>query len=443
MKKLLLAISVSTLFVGCSQDSVEKKVRVDLAETPADLAEKSVDSEQVAYEGIQWHKNIDGVTFAEVKALAQAEGKAIFMDYYTKWCGPCKAMDKEVFPQKAIGDYYNAKFINFKVDAEEGEGIELAEHYDVQGYPTFVYTDADGVVLGEGTSAGYGGVEGMLSLAKVSLGEEQEKPWAWYEEKYQEGNRELAFLNAYAKAQLKEKRIPPSLQLRQEIFQATPEAQRFLDGSETYEMVLWSASPGNFFYEQLLANKDKYPQLFDDRIAKIHFVKRSLGSSSSFGGEVSDTAAIKADLARDFADVYELGEEAGRIEAMQFDGSGVDAYVKAYVEFSEKNDLPVSFDEIPFSMAVPRMDNLEPQYARMVLPIYESRVEEDSSHFFSVTVYCYLLYKSGDQQQAFDKAQQFASLTAQYDGNKKTARLHSVMKALEAKQEPPAVMQSR
>ena len=40
---------------------------------------------------------------------AKQEGKMLFVDFYVDWCGPCKMMAKDVFPQKQVGDYFNAK----------------------------------------------------------------------------------------------------------------------------------------------------------------------------------------------------------------------------------------------------------------------------------------------------------------------------------------------
>ena len=37
-------------------------------------------------------------TFAEALEKANKEGKLIFMDAYTSWCGPCKRMSASVFP---------------------------------------------------------------------------------------------------------------------------------------------------------------------------------------------------------------------------------------------------------------------------------------------------------------------------------------------------------
>lgn len=80
----------------------------------------------------------------EAQAVAEKEKKMIFIDFYTTWCGPCKMMSSEVFTQDQVGEYFNRTFVNLKVDAEKGEGVELAKKYQVKAYPTFVVLRADG-----------------------------------------------------------------------------------------------------------------------------------------------------------------------------------------------------------------------------------------------------------------------------------------------------------
>src|SRR6478736_3671428 len=86
-------------------------------------------------------------SFAEVLAKAQKENKPIMMDAYTTWCGPCKMMDKQVFTNDTVADYFNANFIPYKSDMEKGEGKELAKKFEVRAYPNFLFIAPDGSVI--------------------------------------------------------------------------------------------------------------------------------------------------------------------------------------------------------------------------------------------------------------------------------------------------------
>lgn len=94
----------------------------------------------LAQKGTEFRK----LTFEEALAAAKEEGKMVFVDCYTTWCGPCKMMTEKVFPLKEVGDYLNGKFVCVKFDMEKGEGKELAAKYYVNSYPTFLVLTADG-----------------------------------------------------------------------------------------------------------------------------------------------------------------------------------------------------------------------------------------------------------------------------------------------------------
>ena len=88
----------------------------------------------------------DGIHFehaswSDIKAKAIKENKLIFVDFYTQWCGPCYNMAKEVFVLESVGSFYNTNFVNAKIDAENGEGVELAKKYKVRSYPTLLFID--------------------------------------------------------------------------------------------------------------------------------------------------------------------------------------------------------------------------------------------------------------------------------------------------------------
>lgn len=78
---------------------------------------------------------------------AKEENKLVFLDCYTSWCGPCRMMASKVFTQKAVGDLFNEKFVNLKMDMEKGAGVDVAKRYKVSAYPTMLLLDGDGQVV--------------------------------------------------------------------------------------------------------------------------------------------------------------------------------------------------------------------------------------------------------------------------------------------------------
>lgn len=86
-------------------------------------------------------------THETVLLEAKTKNKLIFIDFYTTWCGPCKWMDSNVFADAEVATLFNKKFVNYKVDAEDFDGVNLALKYRVDAYPTLVFTDQNGNVL--------------------------------------------------------------------------------------------------------------------------------------------------------------------------------------------------------------------------------------------------------------------------------------------------------
>ncbi|HMW75809.1 MAG TPA: thioredoxin family protein [Saprospiraceae bacterium] len=143
-----------------------------------------------------------GMVFSEgnwqqLLAKAKADNKIIFVDAYTTWCGPCKMMAKNVFTNKEVGDFYNAKFINAQIDMEKGEGMQISRTYSVQAYPTFLFIDGNGTLLHR--SVGYQEAPKFLELGRTALDENARI--GTMNSRYEDGERDPKFLLklAYAK----------------------------------------------------------------------------------------------------------------------------------------------------------------------------------------------------------------------------------------------------
>ena len=92
--------------------------------------------------GIKFFKG----SFEEALEESKRSNKPIFADFYADWCGPCKWMQRDVFTDKEVGDYFNENFISLKIDAERDEQ-DLVEFIELEAYPTLVFFDSDGDIL--------------------------------------------------------------------------------------------------------------------------------------------------------------------------------------------------------------------------------------------------------------------------------------------------------
>lgn len=106
-------------------------------------------------------------TWPQALAEAQRQRKPLYVDFYTTWCPPCRRMAREAFPNATVGEKFNARFVNYQLNAEYGEGLELARRYAVASYPTALYVLPTGEVVHR--SVGYAGVKSMLEQADLVL----------------------------------------------------------------------------------------------------------------------------------------------------------------------------------------------------------------------------------------------------------------------------------
>ncbi len=92
--------------------------------------------------------SFEGMDLEKAKKEAKKTGKLIFIDAYTDWCGPCKRMAATSFKDQAVGDLFNEKFINIKIEMEkDADGPEVARLYRVVAYPTLLIIDGNGKLV--------------------------------------------------------------------------------------------------------------------------------------------------------------------------------------------------------------------------------------------------------------------------------------------------------
>ena len=181
----------------------------------------------------------DHDSFPQSLARAKQQNKLVFVDCYTVWCGPCKEMARTVFTQDSVADFFNASFVNVKLDMEK-EGKDKAGKYRVEAYPSFLLLDGDGNLV-------YKFVGGMTSgkfMATIREGLNPQNKVAVYNKMYAEGNRSKDFLREYIKLKINMMEIKEGKQIAADYFDMlTPEERTqpenwYLFGDNRYTLYL-------------------------------------------------------------------------------------------------------------------------------------------------------------------------------------------------------------
>ncbi|WP_428235221.1 thioredoxin family protein [Gracilimonas sp.] len=99
---------------------------------------------------LEWH------SFEQALKLAEEEGKPIMIDVWAPWCGWCKKMKKEVYPELSAA--LNKDFVLTRLNRDDNEDkktyqqyritpLRLAQKFGVQNVPAIVFLSPEGEYL--------------------------------------------------------------------------------------------------------------------------------------------------------------------------------------------------------------------------------------------------------------------------------------------------------
>ena len=86
-------------------------------------------------------------TMEQAQYKASHTGQPILMKVGTEWCKACNKFDKAVAKNEELRQAIQSEAIFLHVDAEKGEGPDLAQAYGVEHFPTFLLVNAEGELM--------------------------------------------------------------------------------------------------------------------------------------------------------------------------------------------------------------------------------------------------------------------------------------------------------
>jgi thiol:disulfide interchange protein len=91
--------------------------------------------------GIRWQDYAPDLVEA-----AQRGGRPVMIDFTSRTCAPCREMDRKVFRRGSVTEAAGA-FLALRADmtADSEDRRRLATQFRIEGYPTIVFLDTNGV----------------------------------------------------------------------------------------------------------------------------------------------------------------------------------------------------------------------------------------------------------------------------------------------------------
>ncbi len=331
-------------------------------------------------------------SWEEALLKAREEDKIIFVDAYTTWCGPCKRMAANTFPDPDVGKLFNQHFLSLKIDMEKEMGIDFRQKFPVTAYPTLYFIDYDQEVVRK--TVGAKSPPDLIAIAESILSKYDKS--TKYEAAYAEGDRSYQLVYDYVAALNRAGKS--SVKISNDYLAE----QDDLTTEENLRFILEAASQVDCqCFELFEEYKSRISKIVDkeDIDAKVrsacdNTVKRAIEYESPELIELA-TAAMKRNLPGE-ADRFEAESNIHYALALH-ELADIESLVNHYVKKYIKNDpeglnlLAIDLDKFASDDAASRA---------LALELAQRAAEDKEATTAYVTTYAELLYKDKGKEAA-------------------------------------------
>lgn len=107
--------------------------------------------------------NVIEINGSQVDAIISQEGKAVLIDFWAPWCGPCKTISPIV---EHLAEEYEDDIQVVKINVDEEP--ELAQKFGVRGIPMLTILQKGTVVA---TKSGVASLKDLRTFVETSISE--------------------------------------------------------------------------------------------------------------------------------------------------------------------------------------------------------------------------------------------------------------------------------
>ncbi len=91
-------------------------------------------------EAVHWHNDLESA-----KVVAKQTGRLVLVHFWTPSCGPCMALNQNVFNQPGVANAIETQFVPVKLNADENSAT--AQWFGINRVPTDVVITPDGQLV--------------------------------------------------------------------------------------------------------------------------------------------------------------------------------------------------------------------------------------------------------------------------------------------------------
>lgn len=357
------------------------------------------------------------------EALVEAEkdDKLIFVDAYAEWCGPCKRMAKTAFVDAKVGDFYNANFINLKIDMEKGQGLTFSQKYPVSAFPTLMFLNGKGEIVHK--SVGAKDAAQLVELAKKAMSKDDRS--GDYETAYNEGKRDYDLVYKYVKALNKVGK--PSSKIVNDYLRSKP---KITDSQMTAFLLTAVVEADSKAFEELVNRKSKAETVANKEEVKkviVNACKKTVEKAVEYESEMLLTEAQNK-----MKSVYKSDAKSFEYESkmIYFEGMGLtDMYLETVQDYCKKIIKKDASAINDIASNISKQYNRNEKALVLAEDLAKNATKQDKKAEYFMT-YATILNLNKKKDQAIIAAKEALEITKKE--NKPTGKLEGFIRYLEA-----------